>query len=181
MLFRSRQHARLHKHHSPRNRRELNSSKNRSMICGRQQTFAREFFARFTANDIEGALATMTDDATWWIPGKKDRSPSAGLYPKEKIGRLFHRMVAALKDGLTMRAKSSIGESNFVALEVESSGDLKNGRFYRQEYHMLMQFRDGKIATVREYLDTQHASDVWASPPIEPQDAFPAGRQPETS
>ena len=80
-----------------------------------------------------------------------------------------------------MRAKSSIGESNFVALEVESSGDLKNGRFYRQEYHMLMQFRDGKIATVREYLDTQHASDVWASPPIEPQDALPAGRQPETS
>ena len=125
---------------------------------------AHQFFARFTASDIEGTLATMSNDATWWIPGKKERSPSAGLYPKEKIGRLFHRMVAALKDGLTMQVKSSIGEGNFVALEVESSGDLKNGSFYRQEYHMLMEFRDGKIAAVREYLDTQHANDVWVSP-----------------
>ena len=125
---------------------------------------AREFFARFTANDITGALATMTDDATWLIPGKKERNPTAGLYSKEKIGRLFLRMTGALKDGLHMSVKSCIGEGNRVALEVESSGDLINGRFYRQEYHMLMEFRDGRIAAVREYLDTQHAYDVWVSP-----------------
>jgi uncharacterized protein len=125
---------------------------------------ARQFFELFTANDIDGALGTMTDDATWWIPGKKDRSPTAGLYSKEKIGRLFHRMVAALKDGLAMHVQSCIGEGNFVALIVESSGDLKNGRLYRQQYHMLMELRDGKIASVREYLDTQHAYDVWVAP-----------------
>jgi ketosteroid isomerase-like protein len=125
---------------------------------------AREFFDCFTASDIEGALRTMTDDATWWIPGKKDRSPTAGLYSKEKIGRLFHRMVGALEQGLQMTVKSCIAEGNFVALEVESRGDLKNGRLYRQEYHMLMEFRGGRIAVVREYLDTQHAYDVWVAP-----------------
>ena len=144
------------------------------MTVDANKALAHEFFARFTASDIEGALATMTDDATWWIPGKKDRSPSAGLYSKDKIGRLFVRMVGALESGLTMQVKSSIGEGEFVALEVESSGDLKNGRFYRQEYHMLMQFRDGKIAAVREYLDTQHAFDVWASPSTEPRNAVDA-------
>ena len=125
---------------------------------------AHQFFARFTASDIEGTLATMSNDATWWIPGKKERSPSAGLYPKEKIGRLFHRMAATLRGGLTMRVKSSIGEGNFVAREIESSGDRKNGRFDRQEYYMLMEFRDGMIVAVREYLDTQHANDVWIAP-----------------
>jgi uncharacterized protein len=125
---------------------------------------AFQFFERFTASDIEGALDTMTDDATWWIPGKKERSPSAGLYAKDKIGRLFHRMVNALESGLKMTVVSCIGEGDHVALEVISSGDLKNGRRYRQEYHMLLQFRDGKIASVREYLDTQHANDVWATP-----------------
>jgi uncharacterized protein len=125
---------------------------------------AFRFFERFTANDIEGALATMTDDATWWIPGKKERSPSAGLYPKDKIGRLFHRMVGALERGLKMTVVSCIAEGDKVALEVVSTGDLKNGRQYRQEYHMLMSFRDGKIASVREYLDTQHANDIWAAP-----------------
>ena len=29
---------------------------------------------------------------------------------------------------------------------------------------MLMQFRDGKTSSVREYLDTQHANDVWVVP-----------------
>jgi len=125
---------------------------------------AHEFFARFTAGDIDGALNTMTDDATWWIPGKKERSPSAGLYTKDKIARLFNRMAQALRTGLEMKVKSCIAEGDSVALEVVSRGDLKNGRHYRQEYHMLMQFRDGKISAVREYLDTLHAYDVWIAP-----------------
>lgn len=128
------------------------------------KAIAYRFFERFSASDIEGALATMTDDATWWIPGKKERSPSAGLYAKDKIGRLFHRMVSALENGLSMTVLSCTAEDDRVALEVVSAGDLKNGRKYRQEYHMLMTFRDGQIASVREYLDTQHAHDIWATP-----------------
>jgi uncharacterized protein len=128
------------------------------------KALALEFFERFTAGDIQGALDTMSDDATWWIPGKPERSPSAGLYSKERIGRLFNRMVAALESGLTMTVVSSVGEGDHVALEVVSSGDLRNGRQYRQEYHMLLSFKDGKIASVREYLDTQHANDIWSAP-----------------
>jgi ketosteroid isomerase-like protein len=128
------------------------------------KAIAYEFFARFTASDIEGALATMTDDATWWIPGKPARSPAAGVYQKDRIAKLFHAMVKQLEHGLTMTPTSAIAEGNRVAIEHVSSGDLKNGREYRQEYHMVMEFRDGKIAAVREYLDTQHAFDVWIAP-----------------
>jgi uncharacterized protein len=131
------------------------------MSTEQNKALVREFFARFTASDIDGVLGMMTDDATWWIPGKKDRTPTAGLYDKAKIGRLFHRMLQALEGGLEMNVKSSIAEGDFVAAEVTSSGNLKNGRQYRQEYHMLMQLRDGRICAVREYLDTQHAHDVW--------------------
>jgi uncharacterized protein len=134
------------------------------MSTEENKSVAFKFFERFTASDIEGALDTMTDDATWWIPGKKECSPSAGLYPKDKIGRLFHRMINALKGGLKMTVVSCIAEGDHVALEVVSAGDLKNGRQYRQEYHMLLKFRHGKIMSVREYLDTQHANDVWAAP-----------------
>jgi len=125
------------------------------------RTTARQFFDLFSASDIDGALALMTEDATWRIPGKKDLSPAAGLYPKEKIGRLFHRMLGGLTTGLRMTVTSSLAEGDRVALEVTSSGDLKNGRRYRQEYHFLMEFKDGRISAVREYLDTQHAHDVW--------------------
>jgi uncharacterized protein len=73
------------------------------------KAIAFRFFERFSANDIAGALDTMADDATWWIPGKKERSPSAGLYSKENIGRLFNRMACTLENGLKMKVVSCIG------------------------------------------------------------------------
>jgi ketosteroid isomerase-like protein len=69
-----------------------------------------------------------------------------------------------LKDGLKMTVVSAIAERDQVAVEVESRGDLQNGREYRQQYHFRIDFRDGKIASVREYLDTQHAYEVWIRP-----------------
>jgi ketosteroid isomerase-like protein len=139
---------------------------------------AKRFFELFSASDIDGALALMTEDATWRIPGKKELSPTAGLYTKERIGRLFRRMLDALSTGLRMTVISSLAEGDSVALEVTSSGDLKNGRLYRQEYHFLMEFRDGKICAVREYLDTQHAHDVWIAKVSSQESASNRERQP---
>ena len=131
------------------------------MRADHNRATAKRFFELFSASDIDGALALMTEDATWRIPGKQELLPTAGLYTKERIARLFRRMLDALPTGLRMNVISSLAEGDRVALEVTSSGDLKNGRLYRQEYHFLLEFRDGKICAVREYLDTQHAHDVW--------------------
>ena len=126
---------------------------------------AIEFLARFTSRDVAGVLDTLTEDATWLIPGKPGSSPSAGLYDKRRIGRLFQAMFDRLKGGLTMTVSSAIAEGDKVAIEARSHGDLINGNVYQQEYHLLMEFRDGKICAVREYLDTQHAHAVWFQPP----------------
>ena len=134
------------------------------MSTEQHKATAAEFFARFSASDIPGALATMTDDATWWIPGKPELSPTAGLYQKDRITKLFHAMLKQLKSGLKMTPTGMVAEGDRVAVEVVSEGDLKNGRLYRQEYHMLLEFRGGKICAVREYLDTQHAHAVWIAP-----------------
>ena len=130
---------------------------------------AIRLFERFSASDIPGVLAMMTEDATWRIPGKRELSPSAGLYDKRKIGRLFDVMVGRLKHGLKMTVKSAIAEGDKVAIEVISEGDLTNGNLYRQEYHFLIEFREGRICVVREYLDTQHAHAVWFGPGAEAQ------------
>jgi ketosteroid isomerase-like protein len=122
---------------------------------------AADLFARFTAGDIDGVLGLMTDDVIWRIPGKPELTPVCGSFDKEKLRKLFQRMLSQLENGLTMTVVDSVAEGDRVAVEVESSGDLKNGRKYRQQYHFAIGFRGGKIATVREYLDTQHAHDVW--------------------
>lgn len=131
------------------------------MSTEQNKAVAIGLFARFTASDIAGVMDTMTEDATWLIPGKPDASPASGLYTKERISGLFHTMLGRLKSGLRMEVKSAISEGDKVALEVESHGELTNGRIYDQRYHFLLEFRDGKICAVREYLDTQHAHTVW--------------------
>jgi len=120
-----------------------------------------ELFSRFSDGDITGVLGMMADDATWWIAGKAGTVPVAGTQSKEQIARLFHRMASQLNNGLKMNIKNMIAEGDSVAAEVESYGELKNGRVYNQEYHMLIEIRNGKIRAVREYLDTQHVLAIW--------------------
>jgi len=131
------------------------------MSTERNREVAADFFARLSRSDVAGALSLMADDAVWRIAGKKELSPAAGDYGKERLGRLFNRMLSQLESGLQMTVLRSIAEGDSVALEVESTGDLKNGRRYRQQYHFAIDLRDGRIAAVREYLDTQHAFEVW--------------------
>lgn len=125
------------------------------------KTIAAQIFERFSASDIPGALALLSDDATWWLSGKPDLLPSAGTYDKARMGRLFERMLSRLERGLQMTVLSAIGEGDEVVLELESTGDLKNGRQYRQQYLIRLVVRDGKVVSVREYADTQHVFDVW--------------------
>jgi ketosteroid isomerase-like protein len=134
------------------------------MSIEQNKTLARELFDRFNANDTPGALDTMTADATWWIAGKPEHLPAAGLYTKEQIAQLLNNLAAALQNGLRMTVKSLIADGDKVAVEVESYGELRNGRIYNQEYHFLLTIRDGKISAVREYLDTQHVFAVWFQP-----------------
>jgi hypothetical protein len=73
-------------------------------------------------------------------------------------------MVGALKNGLRMTPTGMVAEGDRVAVEAESYGELANGRVYDQRYHFLMTIRDGRIAEVREYLDTQHVFATWFQP-----------------
>ncbi|HEY6332536.1 MAG TPA: nuclear transport factor 2 family protein [Blastocatellia bacterium] len=122
---------------------------------------ASEFLSTLSTGDVAGALNKLGDDLTWWIAGKPGVAPFSGTMTKEQFAGLLQQMGSQLKGGLKMTVKTMTAEEDRVALEVESYGELKNGRVYNQEYHMLMTIRDGKISAVREYLDTQHVLAVW--------------------
>jgi uncharacterized protein len=131
------------------------------MDIERNKAIAHEFYRCFTANDIPGVMATMTKDASFWIAGKATDGALTGELSKPQIERVFLGMLGRLKAGLNMRVLSCIAEGDKVALEVVSYGELKDGRVYDQQYHVLMRMRDGKIASIREYLDTHHVLQIW--------------------
>lgn len=128
------------------------------------QRTVHQLFERFSQRDWDGALALLSDELSWRLPGKPQRFPSAGLYDRTRLQRLFRRMDERLETPLHMAVLDIIAEGDRLAVEVESSAQLKNGRHYSQQYHFKMHLRDGKIVSVREYLDTQHSFDIWFAP-----------------
>jgi len=63
--------------------------------------------------------------------------------------------------GLHMTVKGMVAEGDKVAVELESRGELDNGRLYNNEYHLLMTIRDGKVHAVKEYYDSHHVFMTW--------------------
>jgi ketosteroid isomerase-like protein len=123
-----------------------------------------DLFTRMKAGDLQGVTDLLTEDSTWLIPGKPDRIPTAGSLDKASFRQLLERMQARSESGFNITVRNLIAEGDQVACEAESSVDLKNGRKYRQQYHFAVECRGGKIAKVREYLDTLHVHDTWFAP-----------------
>jgi uncharacterized protein len=122
---------------------------------------ATEFFRRHDTGDTRGALDLMTDDCIYWLAGKPGSNASAGRRTKAEMEGIFQRMAERMTGPLRMTVLGTVAEGEKVAVEARSRGELRNGRVYEQEYHVLMTIRDGRIAAAREYMDTQHVQAIW--------------------
>ena len=131
----------------------MNLSENKQLVT--------DFFTRLNANDLAGALSLLAEDANWWIAGQPAQLPAAGPHTKQQIMRLLQTMTSQLKDGLKMTVNGLLAEGAQVAVEVESAGELQNGRVYQNQYHFLLTIRAGQISEVKESLDTQHVFATW--------------------
>lgn len=123
--------------------------------------FVEQFLAKFATADIDAVLADMSEACTWWVGGKPELFPLAGLKSKAEIAEILRNLVTPMKHGLDMRLKAVTAEGDRVAAEVESYGENPDGSVYNNEYHMLFVIRGGQLEQVKEYLDTQHAFDVF--------------------
>lgn len=124
----------------------------------------RKYFSALGSGDVAGAMSMMTDDGTFWVAGKPELLPIAGLKSKQEIVQVFAGLGVMLKEGLEMKITGMVAEGDKVALESESYGKASNGRIYNNLYHYLLEIRGGKIASVKEYMDTLHVKAVFIDP-----------------
>lgn len=118
------------------------------------------FFEIFNSGDVPALLEAMADDSSWWVSGRLEGL--SGRYDKASFGPLVVGAKAIYKPGgLVITPTGMIAEGDKVAVEAEGFAELLNGGCYRPQYHFLVTVRDGKIAEVREYMDTQHAKDTF--------------------
>ena len=126
----------------------------------------KDFFAAIGRGDGEGLLALVAEDIEWIIPGKD--WPLAGM-------RHGHARLADLLETASKSIETSTEPREFVAqgdrvLVVGfARGRIKvTNQTFEDDWIFAITVRDGKLTSIREYVDTQalaRASRMDASGP----------------
>ena len=97
-------------------------------------------------------LALGAPDATWWISGLKETSPLTGTHPyadrEKQLKELFKDSISV---AFTIRGITT--EGDIVVVEGAPRVEIKDGRVYANDVMMKFVVKDGKIQSVREYVD----------------------------
>ncbi|HWV60759.1 MAG TPA: nuclear transport factor 2 family protein [Sphingopyxis sp.] len=109
------------------------------------------FWAAFSECRIEDVLNLLHDNATWWVAG--DLPMVSGTLAKDQCGPMIAGIASGTQDGVHVTPGTMTAEEDRVAMEATSFGITVDGIEYRNTYHMLHVVRDGKILSVREYMD----------------------------
>ena len=129
---------------------------------GANKAIVARFFEIFSSGDVAALLAEMSADSSWWVSGRL--AGMSGRYDKASFGPLVEGAKALYRSGaLKITPTAMTAEGDRVAVEAEGHAELNDGRVYSPQYHFLVTVREGKILEVREYMDTQHASEIFFS------------------
>lgn len=121
-----------------------------------------EFLRVFSTGNVPEIARCLHEGASWWVSGTV--TGISGTYTKPQMLELLGQVTAIYKKkALHIAPSRMIGEGNSVAVEAESYAELNNGKVYNNRYHFLFEIEDGKIKTIREYMDTQHVHDTFVA------------------
>lgn len=123
---------------------------------------AATFIDALSSGDPQRILELYTEDASVWTAGSL---PFSGLHPREAVIALCEGLLGAFPEGLRFDLISMTAEGERVAVEAEGHGRHAGGGVYDQKYHFLLVLRDGKVAQMKEYFDTEHARKVLLPEP----------------
>ncbi|CAM2070797.1 Nuclear transport factor 2 family protein [Sulfidibacter corallicola] len=121
----------------------------------------REFFERFSAGDVPGALGLLHDAVVWRVMGREGGLPMSGEMDRNGIADLMGVVKDAIPNGMRLTPTGWTAEGDRVALEMESYGEMADGTIYNNLYHFLVTLSEGKITSLREYMDTHHVKRVF--------------------
>ena len=131
------------------------------MSTERNREIVSQFFERFCAADVAGALDLLSDSVIWKAMGREGGLPLSGERGKQGIGELIADVKVAFVEGIKLTPTGWTCEADRVAVEVESYAEKPNGIVYNNLYHFLVIVKDGKIETLKEYFDTLHVKQVF--------------------
>lgn len=96
----------------------------------------------------------MAQDVVWTIIGDTDWSRTY-TGKRTVVGELLMPLAANFKGANLFEGVRFIAEDDLVAVEARNHSVTKAGAHYPQRYAMIFRLRDGRIAEITEYADTE--------------------------
>jgi ketosteroid isomerase-like protein len=111
---------------------------------------------------MDSCFALLADDVVWINIGTTKFS---GTYRGKQalVDQLLGPLFAQLKAGISTTVKSLIAESDMVVAQTAGTAETIDGVPYNNSYCQVIRIRNGRIAEVKEYFDTQLAASVLGS------------------
>ncbi len=107
----------------------------------------------FITGDLDTALANMSDEVSWVIPGNLPNI--SGLKRGKEAIRAFGQVAkTAFPNGIKSEIhRSPCDRRQHRDRRTDKQGKVANGKDYRNEYCFVFEVEGGKIRRVREYVD----------------------------
>lgn len=122
------------------------------------KALARTFFEALSTADAATLDRLYAPDFELWTAGSL---PFSGRKTREQSLANAPMVLGMFPDGLAFEISAMTAEGERVAIEAVSKGTHASGKAYANDYHFLMRVRDGQIIEFKEYMDTEHARDVF--------------------
>jgi uncharacterized protein len=126
----------------------------------------RDFLAAMSARDWQALDRVCDPDVVWYVPGVPKLIPVAGVHKGVKDIVAF--LTRAIQEfgtegqrpgGNRMDIKNVLGEGDRVVVEHEVFATTKKGKDYHNSYCLSFLLKGGRIAEIREYVDSLYAYD----------------------
>jgi hypothetical protein len=120
----------------------------------------RSFYDAAARRDLDACLALLADDVKWTNIGITRFS---GTYAGKQVllEQLLGPLFAQLKAGISTTIESLTAEADVVVAQTTGTAETHDGVPYNNSYCQVVRIREGKIAEVKEYFDTQLTSSVF--------------------
>jgi uncharacterized protein len=122
-----------------------------------------DIFRALADDDIDRAMASVADNATWFSHGRMPDGLSGHRAGKPAIAQYLEKLSRAFVDRRREIAIEHIyREDQVVICETRVSGKLRNGEIYKNEYGYVFDFLNGRVQQVREYFNSSLAAEAFA-------------------
>ena len=103
------------------------------------------------------AFDRLAESTIWRVMAK---GPMGGTKTKAELLKILTQTTARFEEPVKFTVTGITAEGDRVAIEAQGHAELTNGKVYRNTYHYLFVFRDGKICRGKLYNDTKHAAEI---------------------